>query len=166
MAKEAESRTVKVVSIAVGHEPETVESDCSLESLQGFVGGFIEPFDVLFGDSPCLFVNEEGLYNGSEPIRAVYATDEMAAAGYLSQADFRRVVEPGELYAVLFGDIVGVSYGTDPETGDRVPRDITQEEFYRVCRELGEPGTGWFGVMEILSGTRSGSSEPSTGMAS
>lgn len=48
-------------------------------------------------------------------IRAIFATEEMAKAGYLSQLDYSKVVEMGDFYTVLNGDIVAV--GFDPEPG-------------------------------------------------
>ena len=133
---------VKVAYLGVGEEPRIVECDGSLESLQGLVGGLIEPFDVLFGTTPSIYVNEEGLLQGLKPNRAVYATAKMVEEGYLSQADFSRVAMEGELYQVLHGPVVAVSYEEDPETGDVRPRDITEAEFEALCAEIGDAGSG------------------------
>lgn len=59
-------------------------------------------------------MNEEGLFT-CPPNRAIFATEEMTKAGYLSQLDYSTVVEMGDFYTVLNGDIVAV--GFDPETG-------------------------------------------------
>lgn len=134
---------MKIGYIEVGEKPRIIESDASLKSLQSLVGGDIEPFDVLFGMSPSIYVNEEGLLQGLEPNRAVFATEEMVEHGYASQVDYTRVVREGELYQILHGPIVAVSYEEDPETGDVAPRDITQEEFEALCTELGDEDSGY-----------------------
>lgn len=71
--------------------------------------------DIAFGEGVSLYVNEEGLFT-CPPNRAIFATEEMAKAGYLSQLDYSKVVEMGDFYTVLNGDIVAV--GFDPETGE------------------------------------------------
>ena len=72
-------------------------------------------------------MNEEGLGN-CPPNRAVYATRNMVEEGYLSQMDYTSVVKEGELYTILWGDIVAV--GFDPETG--MDRDLTDAEIAQV----------------------------------
>ena len=57
----------------------------------------------------------------------------MAEAGCLSQMDFSHAVAEGELYSIVFGDMVCV--GFDPETGE--DRDITDEEAQRVMERFG-----------------------------
>lgn len=111
---------------------EADEDGSHLHGLQALVGGFIEPFTPLYGDEPCLYVNEDGIGEGLAPNRAIYASRRMQEEGYLSQLDYSRVVEEGQFYAVLFGPIVAVSYD---EVG--TPRDITQAEFDRLCADLG-----------------------------
>lgn len=61
-----ESRPLKVAFIGVGEEPRIVEVEADgdgshLHGLQALVGGFIEPFTPLYGDEPCLYVNEDGI---------------------------------------------------------------------------------------------------------
>ena len=91
------------------------------------MGGNIETFDIAFGEGVSLYVNEEGLFT-CPPNRAIFATEEMAKAGYLSQLDYSKVVEMGDFYTVLNGDIVAV--GFDPETGES--RSLTDGETARV----------------------------------
>lgn len=56
----------------------------TLETLQDFVGGDIEPFDALWGGRVTLFVDEDGI--GSKPAnRAIYATPEMVSEGHMTQ---------------------------------------------------------------------------------
>lgn len=105
------------------------DSDSSvLSSLQRLVGGNIEAFPVIFGDNICVYVNEEGLYN-CPPNRAVYATHGMEEAGYISQIDYSHTVKEGELYTVLFGDLVAVGY--DPDTTD-VHDILTDEQIAHI----------------------------------
>lgn len=122
----------------------------TLRSLQKLVGGSIEAFPVIFGDDICVYVNEEGLYN-CPPNRAVYATHGMEEAGYISQLDYDHAVKEGELYTVLFGDLVAV--GFDPETGE--DRDLTDSEVQTVSdyfTKVSAPGSGFREVLAIQSG--------------
>lgn len=143
---------MKAMIIPVDGDPaelelEPDENGSHLRSLQRAVGGRIEPFDALFGGSPTLYVNEEGLFV-CRPNRAVHATREMEEAGYLSQIDGRPVRE-GELYAVLFGSIVAV--GFDPGTGE--DRDISDEEARRVVEAFaGTGGSGAAVIARLLRG--------------
>lgn len=146
---------MKAMLIPVYGEPLEIElvedaNGSTLHAMQQAVGGNIEPFTPLFEDSPTLYVNDEGL-STCQPNRAIYATREMAQAGYLSQIDFFSHVEEGELYTILYGNIVAV--GFDPETGDSC--DITPEEMARVTdyfTEVSPAGTGIGEVMAIKAG--------------
>jgi hypothetical protein len=124
---------VKAMLVKPGKYPEVVELERDpeggyLPAMQDAVGGFIEPFDVLFEGSPTLYVNEEGVFT-QMPNRVVMATEEMHEAGYLSQLHPDHVVEAGEPYTLLFGNILAVSYDED---GDL--RDLEDAEIARVCR--------------------------------
>ena len=129
------ARTLKVVVVPVGGRPyrKTIEADRDgsfLYGLQACAGGPIEPAGYIFEDAPAVYVNEEGLLGASlgTANRAIYATMQMAEMGYLSQMDYSQVVEEGNLYSIVFGDMVCV--GFDPETGE--DRDITDAEVERV----------------------------------
>lgn len=126
------------------------EGGSTLYDLQRLVDGYIEPFDVIFGETICLYVNEDGL-STCPPNRAVYATKNMEEEGYLSQMDYTRVVKEGELYTILCGDIVAV--GFDPETGE--DRDLTDAEMSRVdgyFTKVSAPGSGLAEVLAIRQG--------------
>lgn len=114
----------------------------TLRPLQALVGGNIEAFDIAFGETVSLYVNEEGLFT-CPPNRAIFATEEMAKAGYLSQLDYSKVVEMGDFYTVLNGDIVAV--GFDPETGE----SARVEGYFTV---ISEPGSGEKAVDAIRHG--------------
>lgn len=111
--------------------------------------------DIAFGEGVSLYVNEEGLFT-CPPNRAIFATEEMAKAGYLSQLDYSKVVEMGDFYTVLNGDIVAV--GFDPETGES--RSLTDGETARVegyFTVISRPGSGAKAVDDIRHGITPGS---------
>lgn len=127
-----EEQGIRAMLIATGEPPREVtllpdKNGSTLKPLQALVGGNIETFDIAFGEEVSLYVNEEGLFT-CPPNRAIFATEEMAKAGYLSQLDYSKVVEMGDFYTVLNGDIVAV--GFDPETGES--RSLTDGETARV----------------------------------
>lgn len=67
-------KPIKVLAVAPGEAPKTVELDGSLRSMQQLVGGYIEaihPFD----DPVVLVCNEEGKFNGSSLNRALRGND-------------------------------------------------------------------------------------------
>lgn len=75
----------------------------------------------------------------------------MAKARYLSQLDYSKVVEMGDFYTVLNGDIVAV--GFDPETGES--RSLTDGELSRVegyFTVISKPGSGEKAVDAIRHG--------------
>jgi len=146
-------RTLDVMVVPVGGLPyrKTLEADVNgsfLHGLQACVGGPIEPAGYIFEDAPAVYVNEEGLLGASLETanRAIYATGRMAELGYLSQMDYSHVVEEGELYSIVFGDMVCV--GFDPETGE--DRDITDAETERVMERFGSDESVMSGGLELV----------------
>lgn len=102
----------------------------SLQDLQHRVGGYIEPFNLLF-ENVTLYVNEEGM-RMCEPNRLIVATQYMA--------DNLRI-EPLSPVTILYGNIIAV--GRDPDTGD--DRSLTEQEEQLVrgyFHELAKPGSG------------------------
>ena len=75
--------------IPVGSKPFEVwiDKNNSLAELQDLVNGNVDVSSVL-GNGVDLWVNEEGLINGSKPNRAIYATKHMEEVGYLDQLTF------------------------------------------------------------------------------
>ena len=147
-------RTLDVMVVPIGREPElrTLEPDGEgsfLKALQGCVGGLIEPMGWLFDDEPAGYCNEEGLLGATflDANRAVYATKAMEDAGFLSQLDGRSPVREGDLFTIVFGDMVFC--GFDPETGES--RDITPEECERVRERFGGAESIGSGAAELLS---------------
>lgn len=138
---------MRVALIPVGEDPRIIKIENTLEEMQKMVGGYIEPFDVLFEGKPCLYVNEEGLLK-CQPNRAVYATKEMQDAGYLSQIYQGRLVREGEVYTVLFGNILAVSYDITEE-GEWAERDITEEEFGKLKQTFMDVNSGMREVFRL-----------------
>lgn len=146
-------RTLEVMVVPVGDRPyrKVIEADRDgsfLHGLQACVGGLIEPVSFIFEDAPAVYVNEEGLMGASLETanRAIYATRRMAEMGYLSQMDYSHVAEEGELYSIVFGDMVCV--GFDPETGD--DRDISDAEAERVMDRFGSDESIMSGGCELI----------------
>lgn len=100
--------------IPVGSKPLEVwiDKNNSLVELQDLVNGNVEVLRVL-GNGVDLWVNDEGLFNGSQPNRAIYATKHMEEVGYLDQLTFGHPVKEGELYSLICGDFV--AFGVDEE---------------------------------------------------
>lgn len=147
-------RTLDVMVVPVGREPEpkTLESDENgsfLKALQGCVGGPIESLSWLFDDAPAGYCNEEGALGATflDANRAIYADKAMEDAGFLSQLDFATPVHEGDLFTIVFGDMVFC--GFDPETGES--RDISREECERVRERFGGTASIDSGASELLS---------------
>lgn len=155
-----EEQGIRAMLIATGEPPREMtllpdKNGSTLKPLQALVGGNIETFDIAFGEGVSLYVNGEGLFT-CPPNRAIFATEEMAKAGYLSQLDYSKVVEMGDFYTVLNGDIVAV--GFDPETGES--RSLTDGETARVegyFTVISRPGSGAKAVDDIRHGITPGS---------
>lgn len=142
---------MKGMLIPVDGEPSEIDIEpdsggSTLHALQGLVGGNIEPFDVIFGDGISVYVNDEGVYT-CPPNRAVYATASMEEAGYVSQMDYSHAVREGELYSILFGDLVAV--GFNPETGD--DRDLTVAEADKVRGYFTDVSPRGSGMKEVIA---------------
>lgn len=88
--------------IPVGSKPFEVwiDKNNSLAELQDLVNGNVDVLSVL-GNGVDLWVNEEGLINGSKPNRAIYATKHMEEVRYLDQLTFGHPVKEGELYSLI-----------------------------------------------------------------
>lgn len=129
----------------------TLEADehgSFLAAMQRCVGGPIEPMGFVFDDAPAVYCNEEGKLDAASnpPNRAIYATREMAEAGYASPADHGHAVREGEVVDIAFGDMLCV--GFDAETGES--RDIAPEERARVVESFGSAASAASGLFEAM----------------
>lgn len=120
------------------------EDGSYLHGLQTQVGGLIDIFDPLSEDfdGADLVINDEGLFE-CPPNRAIYATEKMADAEYLSQLDYKTVVKPDDLYTVIHGPMLAVGY--DSETGREVSlTDSQAEKVIRYFTEVSPPMSGLY----------------------
>lgn len=109
----------------------------------------IEAFSPVYGNQPLLWVDDEGVFTKS-PNRAVYANEQMVQEGYISQAT-GEVVKKDELYTILFGNIVAVSYEYD-ENGEDIARDITDEELEQLKSDFDWIDSGMVEAIKLKMG--------------
>lgn len=107
--------------IPVGSKPFEVwiDKNNSLAELQDLVNGNVDVLSVL-GNGVDLWVNEEGLINGSKPNRAIYATKHMEEVGYLDQLTFGHPVKEGELYSLESSLVLSQSKGNHDDSGNDI----------------------------------------------
>lgn len=123
-----------------------IRKEHELWDLQKLVGGNIEPVDIYEGST--IWLNENGL-SECIPNRAIFATPWQEERGFLSTLDFRSPVRTGDLYAVLFGDLVIL--GNDGEGS----RSLTEPElklYEHYFTEISEPNSGIYAVIAIRTG--------------
>ena len=134
--------------IPVGSKPFEVwiYKNNSLAELQDLVNGNVEVLRVL-GNGVDLWVNDEGLFNGSQPNRAIYATKHMEEVGYLDQLTFGHPVKEGELYSLICGDFV--AFGVDEE-GEIA--SLPQETIDKLKETFADPSTGYKEYIHIKYG--------------
>lgn len=134
--------------IPVGSKPFEVwiDKNNSLAELQDLVNGNVEVLRVL-GNGVALWVNDEGLFNGSQPNRAIYATKHMEEVGYLDQLTFGHPVKEGELYSLICGDFV--AFGVDEE--GKIA-SLPQETIDKLKETFADPSTGYKEYIHIKYG--------------
>ena len=120
--------------IPVGSKPFEVwiDKNNSLAELQDLVNGNVDVLRVL-GNGVDLWVNDEGLFNGSQPNRAIYATKHMEEVGYLDQ--------------LTCGDFV--AFGVDEE-GEIA--SLPQETIDKLKETFADPSTGYKEYIHIKYG--------------
>lgn len=145
--------TLEAMIVPVDEPPRdiTLEADekgSFLAAMQKCVGGPIEPMGWVFDDTLAVYCNEEGKLDAAfnPPNRAIYATREMAEAGYASPTDHSRAVQEGEVVDIAFGDMLCV--GFDAETGES--RDIAPGERARVMERFGSAASIASGLFEAM----------------
>lgn len=134
--------------IPVGEKPREVliDKNDSLSELQGYVGGNVDVLGVL-GDGIDLWVNDEGLFNGSMPNRAIYANKSMERDGYLDQLTFSHPVQEGELYTIICGDFLALSCDEEGAIAS-----LPQETIDNLKETFEDPMTGYSEWMRIKNG--------------
>ena len=122
-----------------------------LDAMQDHVGGDLEQFAPLEAEFEAyVYVDGDGL--GTRPPNwAVFATEAMERAGYLSQMDYSHVSRKDELYTILSGPILVV--GVDRERGGH--GDLTDEQVASATRYFTETspiGSGKAAVDRVRCG--------------
>lgn len=122
--EESKRETVTVCLIPVGGQANAVEipADDTLAGLQRLVHGYVDALNIR-NDGIVYWVNDEGLYTEA-PNRAIYASKFMEDEGFVSQLDFNHPVKEGELYALLFGNIVATREDAEGNIVDMTAQDI------------------------------------------
>lgn len=150
-----EPRLVRGVLVPVDERPVDVwiepgDNGSCLGPLQTLVDGYVDAMGVPFGPDVTVYVNDDGL-SECAPNRTIFATREMARAGYPSQLDYRTVASAGDVYTMLCGNIVVL--GFDRKTGQDVSltkaqAGIVADYFTRISG----PGSGMSCAREIMAG--------------
>ena len=116
--------------IPVGSKPFEVwiDKNNSLAELLDLVNGNVEVLSVL-GNGVDLWVNDEGLFNGSQPNRAIYATKHMEEVGYLDQLTFGHPVNTAS-------NRIDISFrmSTPPATSMRNLRSLSPKSLQKPGR--------------------------------
>lgn len=148
--------------IPVGSKPFEVwiDKNNSLAELQDLVNGNVEVLRVL-GNGVDLWVNDEGLFNGSQPNRAIYATKHMEEVGYLDQLTFGHPVnvdEEGEIASLpqetidklkeTFADpstgykeYIHIKYGIEPDRYQLQNEHAAGDKHEKSTKSLAEVAT-------------------------
>lgn len=130
--------------IPVGSKPFEVwiDKNNSLAELQDLVNGNVDVLSVL-GNGVDLWVNEEGLINGSKPNRAIYATKHMEEVGYLDQLTFGHPVKEGELYSLITGykEYIHIKYGIEPDRYQLQNEHAAGDKHEKPTKSLAEVAT-------------------------
>lgn len=113
--------------IPVGSKPFEVwiDKNNSLAELQDLVNGNVDVLSVL-GNGVDLWVNEEGLINGSKPNRAIYATKHMEEVGYLDQ---------------LTKEYIHIKYGIEPDRYQLQNEHAAGDKHEKSTKSLAEVAT-------------------------
>ena len=145
--------------IPVGSKPFEVwiDKNNSLAELQDLVNGNVEVLRVL-GNGVDLWVNDEGLFNGSQPNRAIYATKHMEEVGYLDQLTFGHPVKEGEIASLpqetidklkeTFADpstgykeYIHIKYGIEPDRYQLQNEHAAGDKHEKSTKSLAEVAT-------------------------
>lgn len=104
--------------IPVGSKPFEVwiDKNNSLAELQDLVNGNVDVLSIL-GNGVDLWVNEEGLINGSKPNRAIYATKHMEEGeiASLPQETIDKLKETFADPSTGYKEYIHIKYGIEPD---------------------------------------------------
>lgn len=134
--------------IPVGSKPFEVwiDKNNSLAELQDLVNGNVEVLRVL-GNGVDLWVNDEGLFNGSQPNRAIYATKHMEEVGYLDQLTFGHPVKIDKLKETFadpstgYKEYIHIKYGIEPDQYQFQNEHAAGDKHEKSTKSLAEVAT-------------------------
>lgn len=123
--------------IPVGSKPFEVwiDKNNSLAELQDLVNGNVEVLRVL-GNGVDLWVNDEGLFNGSQPNRAIYATKHMEEVGYLDKLK-ETFANPSTGYK----EYIHIKYGIEPDRYQLQNEHAAGDKHEKSTKSLAEVAT-------------------------
>lgn len=123
--------------IPVGSKPFEVwiDKNNSLAELQDLVNGNVDVLSVL-GNGVDLWVNEEGLINGSKPNRAIYATKHMEEVGYLDKLK-ETFADPSTGYK----EYIHIKYGIEPDRYQLQNEHAAGDKHEKSTKSLAEVAT-------------------------
>ena len=123
--------------IPVGSKPFEVwiDKNNSLAELQDLVNGNVEVLRVL-GNGVDLWVNDEGLFNGSQPNRAIYATKHMEEVGYLDKLK-ETFADPSTGYK----EYIHIKYGIEPDRYQLQNEHAAGDKHEKSTKSLAEVAT-------------------------
>lgn len=123
--------------IPVGSKPFEVwiDKNNSLAELQDLVNGNVEVLRVL-GNGVDLWVNDEGLFNGSQPNRAIYATKHMEEVGYLDKLK-ETFADPSTGYK----EYIHIKYGIEPDQYQFQNEHAAGDKHEKSTKSLAEVAT-------------------------
>lgn len=128
--------------IPVGSKPFEVwiDKNNSLAELQDLVNGNVDVLSVL-GNGVDLWVNEEGLINGSKPNRAIYATKHMEEVGYLDQLTIDKLKETFADPSTGYKEYIHIKYGIEPDRYQLQNEHAAGDKHEKSTKSLAEVAT-------------------------
>lgn len=130
--------------IPVGSKPFEVwiDKNNSLAELQDLVNGNVDVLSVL-GNGVDLWVNEEGLINGSKPNRAIYATKHMEEVeiASLSQETIDKLKETFADPSTGYKEYIHIKYGIEPDRYQLQNEHAAGDKHEKSTKSLAEVAT-------------------------
>ena len=130
--------------IPVGSKPFEVwiDKNNSLAELQDLVNGNVEVLRVL-GNGVDLWVNDEGLFNGSQPNRAIYATKHMEEGeiASLPQETIDKLKETFADPSTGYKEYIHIKYGIEPDRYQLQNEHAAGDKHEKSTKSLAEVAT-------------------------
>lgn len=131
--------------IPVGSKPFEVwiDKNNSLAELQDLVNGNVDVLRVL-GNGVDLWVNDEGLFNGSQPNRAIYATKHMEEEGEIASLPQETIDKLKETFAdpsTGYKEYIHIKYGIEPDRFQLQNEQDAGDKHEKSTKSLAEAAT-------------------------